>query len=294
MTYSWQGAAVAALPGADVPYRVHGDGQPLLLLDGAGAGPSTWTLQVPALVKAGYRVILAGYRGMASGSRSSAPFTLDDLVADAAGFIRYLGLGPTHVAGFSLGAMVAQELAAAQPDLVLSATLVATRARTDKFRMAMIDAAQAALTASIPVPYLAVCAAMQMLSPVTLADDSLAADWLNLLDRPQPDRDLVLAQHEVARLTDRRAVLGAVRSPCLVLSFADDVLAPPSLGAETARAIPDARFEVLAECGHLGMLEQPHAVTGAITRFLDAGARATDRNGLPRDAAAGQPGTGTR
>lgn len=251
---------------------VRGDGEPVVLVNGAGADASMWALQVPALLRAGFRVITFDYRELGPGD---PPYTLDDLVVDTGGLVEHLALGASHLIGFSLGALVAQEVALARPELVRSLALIATRARTDVFRSALIDAALSRLDEpeAIPTPYAATTLALQMLSPRTLGDEPVAADWLSLFGRSVDSDALpaLRAQYAAARIGDRRSALGAVTAPCLVLSFDDDVLAPPYLGREMAEAIPATSFRSLPDCGHLGLLERPGAVNEAVTSFLRLG-----------------------
>jgi len=58
----------------------------------------------------------------------------------------------------------------------------------------------------------------------------------------------------------------------LVIGFADDVLLPPHLAAEVAAALPNGRYLELPDAGHLGFIERPDPVNGAMLEFF-AGAR---------------------
>ncbi|NEB67029.1 alpha/beta hydrolase, partial [Streptomyces fulvissimus] len=81
--------------------------------------------QVPALRAAGYRVVTFDNRGIPPTDVCADGFTVDDMVADTAGLIEHLGLGPCRVVGTSLGAHVAQELCLARPELVSQVVLLA-------------------------------------------------------------------------------------------------------------------------------------------------------------------------
>ena len=56
---------------------------------------------------------------------------------------------------------------------------------------------------------------------------------------------------------------------CFVVTGEEDHYAPPDVAEAFARSLPaGTRFEVLRECGHLPMLEQPGAFSRLMTEFL--------------------------
>jgi pimeloyl-ACP methyl ester carboxylesterase len=59
-----------------------------------------------------------------------------------------------------------------------------------------------------------------------------------------------------------------IHQPVLVLCGAEDRLTPPRYSEFLASQIPNARLEVIAEAGHMVMLEQPHAVAAVLAKFL--------------------------
>ncbi len=257
-------------PGARLFYECHGQGEPVVLITGAAAKWTLWEAQIPPLVRAGYQVVVFDHRGTPPSSTPGTPFGLSDLVGDTAALIDQLGLAPCRLAGFSLGALIAQELAACQPDLVRAAALLATRARTDTFRAAQIQGIVDYLgqPATMPPTYHAAVTAMQMLSPATLAQDLVVRDWLDLFTFSPARGPGARAQHLATAIDDRREMLAGTLVACLVVSFADDLLAPPALGREAAEAIPDCRFVVVPHCGHLGLVEQPEAVSDLLLDFF--------------------------
>jgi pimeloyl-ACP methyl ester carboxylesterase len=68
----------------------------------------------------------------------------------------------------------------------------------------------------------------------------------------------------------------------LVLSGADDLLTPPEHSEEIVRRLPGAEQVLVADAGHLVMLEHPDVVTEAISGLLDRAARSLRRNGRRR------------
>jgi pimeloyl-ACP methyl ester carboxylesterase len=74
-------------------------------------------------------VILFNNAGISSSS-GEVPASIEEMAADAAAFIKALGLTHVDVLGFSLGGLVAQELALAEPKLVRRLVLVGTGPRS--------------------------------------------------------------------------------------------------------------------------------------------------------------------
>ena len=73
-------------------------------------------------------VILFNNTGVASTS-GLVPETIEQMAADAAGFIDALGLTTVDLAGHSMGGLVAQELAIQRPDLARRLLLIGTGPR---------------------------------------------------------------------------------------------------------------------------------------------------------------------
>ena len=67
---------------------------------------------------------------------------------------------------------------------------------------------------------------------------------------------------------DATAHLRRVFAPTLVISAADDTVAPPDRGQELADGIPDARLVVLDDCAHLASANQPAAFADAVLLHL--------------------------
>ncbi|MGV9451919.1 alpha/beta fold hydrolase [Streptomyces sp. NPDC003635] len=60
----------------------------------------------------------------------------------------------------------------------------------------------------------------------------------------------------------------ALRMPVLVVAGAEDFAAPPADAAALAAALPDGRLELLEDCGHFAMAEQPERFARAVAGLL--------------------------
>jgi pimeloyl-ACP methyl ester carboxylesterase len=262
----------ADVNGIKIAYDEAGSGEPVVLVMGIAATGRVWHLhQVPALVEAGYRVVTFDNRGV---SPAEPGFTIDDLVADTAGLIEHLGLGPCRLVGTSMGAQVVTELMLARPELVTASVLMATRGRQDRMRARMGAAERELLDSGVELPpkYEAIVRALQNLSPRTLRDDAAIGDWLDLFQfSPTVWTPGLRAQLDLDITGSRLDAYRAIEVPCLVIGFADDLRLPAYLAREVADAIPSAEYLEIADSGHYGYLERPDVVNDALVTFFAAG-----------------------
>ncbi|WP_282692111.1 alpha/beta fold hydrolase [Streptomyces sp. CC208A] len=248
-----------------------GTGEPVVLVMGAGGRGRAWHLhQLPALVEAGYRVITYDSRGVPPSDPGEAGFTVADLAADLAGLIEHLDAGPCRLVGTSLGAHVVEELLLTRPELATAAVLMATRGRDDHLRAAAARAELELLDSGISLPprYHAALQAIQNLSPHTLDDEVAVSDWLSVFEQSLSTGPGLRHQLAITPAPGRLAAYAEITTPCLVLAFADDLVTPPHLVAEVARAIPHATHRLVRHAGHYGYLERPEEVNRQILAFF--------------------------
>ncbi|HUB56414.1 MAG TPA: alpha/beta hydrolase [Mycobacterium sp.] len=255
----------------NLAYDDQGTGEPILLIAGRGGAGRTWHLyQVPAFLKAGYRVITFDNRGVGATANADG-FTAETMIADTAALIEKLGIGPVRIVGVSMGAFIAQELMVARPDLVSRAVLMATRGRLDKarefFRAAEDEFAAAGV--QLPVSYDAKIRLLESFSPKTLNNDEAVAEWIGMFNVwPIQLTPGLVRQGAISPQGNHLPAYRNITAPVLVLGFADDIVTPPHLGREVADAIPNGQYQQLADAGHLGFLERPEAVNAAMLQFF--------------------------
>src|SRR5688500_13489187 len=109
-----------------------GEGPDVLLIGGLGDTVEPWQFQLDDLGDR-YRMTAFDNRGAGRTAMPEWPVTVADMADDAAGVLRGLGVPAAHVAGFSGGSIIAQELALRYPELVRSLVLQSTFAVTDPY-----------------------------------------------------------------------------------------------------------------------------------------------------------------
>lgn len=261
---------LTAMSQSGIAYAIRGSGEPVLFIPPAGTSSAIWSYyQVPAVLSAGYRAITIDLPGTPPSKTLPKSYRLQDFTVDAIEFMEELGVPSCHVVGASLGAMIAQELAVARPNLVLSLALLGTRSRTDFFRKAIAHAAEERASVDGPVTQLdAVAQLTQLFSAKTLADDRVAADWHAVFSHFLPRGPGPAAQYRASVAADSTVRLADIQCPCLVVSFAEDLITPPALCREVASAIRGAELVEVSDAGHFGFLENPIMVNEILLNFL--------------------------
>ena len=80
--------------------------------------------------------------------------------------------------------------------------------------------------------------------------------------------DIILADLTAGAGFDRRADLGEIRIPALVLCGDEDRITPPEASRLLAAGLPEARLEMLEGAGHLVLVEKPGPVNRVILDFI--------------------------
>ena len=264
----------ATVNGVRLAYDVHGDGEPILMVCATGQPAFSWTLSVvPALNGAGYQVVTFDNRGVSPSEAPEGPYSVHGMADDAAALIEHLGIGPCRVAGYSLGAMITQELALARPDLVRAAVMMGTFGRQDYYRRALTKSWVEHDLSGIELPRFvdAVMAAPALFSPTTLCDDEAMALFIEggamMPPWSGPGR---LGQHQADAAYDNRLeALAGITVPSLVIGFELDMGTAVSLCREVADTIPGCGYVEIPGVGHGAMFEKPDEINKALIDFFE-------------------------
>ena len=243
------------------------DGVPIVLSHALGLDLAMWD-DLAAQLATTHPVLRYDHRGHGGSAVPPGPYSMDDLVGDAARVIGEWGRGPVVFIGLSMGGMVGQGLAIRYPEQVRALVLANTTSQYP-------EAAQGNWNQRI--------AAVQSQGLAGIADMVMeryfSADYrARHADTVAGFRRTVLRSDPAGYVAACRAVaavdwldqLAVVRCPTLVIAGAEDIGTPVELSQAIAQRIPGAELRVIDGVAHLSVVEQPQAFSSLVTRFIEA------------------------
>jgi 3-oxoadipate enol-lactonase len=227
---------------------------------------SMWEPQLAALT-ARYRVLRYDTRGHGGTDAPAGAYSLDQLAEDARALLKALGIVRTHWVGLSMGGMIGQTLALAQPGLFRSLALCDTSSRIPAEAKPLWD--QRISTAERH--------GMEPLVEPTIERWFTAAfrerggaelERVRRMIRSTDPRGYTGCCHAIAALdlTDR---LGAIRLPTLVIVGEEDMGTPVAASRTIQAQITGAELIILKSAAHLSNMERPAEFERALLAFLD-------------------------
>ena len=246
---------------------VQGRGAPVVLSHALGLDLHMWDGLAAALAPT-HELLRYDHRGHGGSAVPAGPYSMDDLVDDAARLIREWGRGPVVWVGLSMGGMVGQGVAIRHPGLLRGLVL----ANTAALYPAAAQSAWAQRISAVESGGLQAIADMVMeryFHPgFRAANPGVIAEARRSLLRTQA-AGYVAACHAVAAV-DWLDRLPQVACPTLVIAGKLDVGAPVAFSEAIAQRIAGAKLVVFDEASHLSVAEQPALFARAVREFLAA------------------------
>jgi pimeloyl-ACP methyl ester carboxylesterase len=260
-------------------YHVGGSGEPLLLLHGLGGSVANWVELIPDLVER-FRVIAVNFPGHAGSGRLPRGAGIGDFAAAAADVLEAEQAEPALVVGHSFGGQVALRLAHARPELVRGLLLASPAGITTTTRGARLTVV--ASTVIRPGRFVAPLRhryaahgwyRRAVFRPWFVSDAAsvTASGAYGLLDA-LPDHTDTLTAGRAMLADDPRLDLEAIACPVVLLWGARDSQLPLEDAFEYARRLR-ARLRLVADCGHLVIVERPRACLDALDDLTRSGSR---------------------
>jgi pimeloyl-ACP methyl ester carboxylesterase len=233
--------------GARIWYSAYGSGSPVILLHGGLGHSGNWGYQVPALVSAGYRVLLIDSRGHGRSTRDAQPYTYQLMASDVMAVMDALHLERAHLVGWSDGACVALILAHKSPGPVAGVFFFACNMDPSGVRgeIELTETVRRCLSRHV-----------KDYAQLSTTPDQFEAfsEAVGLMMRTQPN---YLAND-----------LAEINVPVAIVQSEHDEFIKREHAEYLTRSIPNARLVVLEGVSHLAPLQRPEQFNSAVLEFI--------------------------
>jgi pimeloyl-ACP methyl ester carboxylesterase len=267
---------VRAANGIDFAYRRTGNrgGTPLILANYFAANLDDWDPLIVDGLAADRDVIAFDYPGIGT-STGTTPATVAGFAVDCIAFVHALGLTTVDFLGFSLGGMVAQQIASSHPKTIRRMILCGTGPRGGE-KMTFDELSADELNDPV---------ALLMNAFFTSSDASQAAGhaYLDRLNRRAADRDTpVTTVGAAAQLhairdwgeipsTDRYAMLSTIRQPTLIVHGTKDIVVDSVNAVILEDNLSDATLLMLPDASHGAQSQHAEMFLATARLFLKNG-----------------------
>jgi pimeloyl-ACP methyl ester carboxylesterase len=233
--------------GARVWFASFGQGPAVLLMHGGMGNANNFGHQVPALIDAGYRVVVMDSRGQGRSSWDGAPFAYSQFAEDAFAILDQLDIDRVAVIGWSDGASAGLAMAKAAPERVAGVLHFACNVdASGTVPFVMTDTIGNCLTRHRK-DYAA-------LSPHPERFDEMS-EKLGVMQGSQPDYSA--------------ADLREISVPVMVLQADADEFIAADHARYIAREIPGAKYVEMAGVSHFAPVQRPGMFNEVVLGFLD-------------------------
>ncbi|HET7343363.1 MAG TPA: alpha/beta fold hydrolase [Methylomirabilota bacterium] len=254
---------------AEIYYEEAGAGEPLLLVPGLSGQGSFWAPQVEAF-RRDFRVIVHDHRGAGRSTHSPIKYSVEQMADDVLKLMDALGIASAHLVGHSTGGAIGQVIALDHPERLRSLVLSATWAGPDPYFRRLFESRKGVLLGQGLEAYLR--ASVLVLAPPDWVsrNDATIAELHRAQAASWPPAEIVASRIDAIVAFDRRARLGEIRVPSLVIVAQDDLVTPRFYSDELAKAVAGAAYVVLPGGGHYAPQIMAEAYNRAVGDFLRA------------------------
>lgn len=247
---------------------------PLLLLGYFNSNMDAWDPEVTNGLAADHEVILFDNAGVGA-SGGETPSTVIAMTQHCAAFCRALGVKAIHVVGFSLGGMIAQQLALDHLDLVQRLILLGTAPRGGE---GLTFTELSSEEQADPVAFL-----LGALFSPSEASQAAGRQYIKRLESRAKDRDLPVSRDSavgqlaairewgVVPAAGRYSTLNKITQPTLIVHGNKDIVVGPINALILAEHLPNAQLIVYSDSSHGAHFQHARTFLAHVKLFLSEG-----------------------
>lgn len=256
--------------GHEIYYEEHGQGMPLVLLNGIFMSCASWAAFLPAFAKHNHLVML-DLLDQGRSAKVDFEYTQELQVRLVAALFQHLGFKQANVMGISYGGEVAQQLAIQYPQYVKKLVLSNTAPNTSHWLREMGKAWEYAYKSYDGHQFFKTCVPI-VYSPQFYEESYAWASAREELFAKLFTPDVYDAFGRLTRSAethDVRQDLHKITAETLVISAEYDYVTPPYQQREIAAAIPGAGHVLIPSAGHAVMYEKPAEFASVVLGFVE-------------------------
>ncbi len=250
-------------------YEIHGEGEPLVLLNGIMMNTLSWAEHIP-LLKDHYQVIVYDMRDQGQSARLKEGYDSSIHAEDLKKLLDHLGISRTNLFGASYGGQVAMIFALKYPEMVERLVLANTCAHVDQYLRSMGDMWKRAARLYDGEAFFDL--ALIPIYSRTFYNEQY--DWLRnrrqvfkeYLTREWFDAFIRLASSNTH--WDIRKEISAIKHATLLIAAQEDIITPYGQMLEMNRMMENSRIVCVPETGHGAILEKIDTICALIKGFI--------------------------
>ena len=253
LTYS-----TVSVDDAQIAYRIYGKGEPLLMVMGFAGTMDLWDVEFIRELAKSNQVILFDNRGMGASSAGTQPISITRMADDSAGLLDALGYKKANVLGWSMGGLIAQELALNHSEKVRKLILMGTTCDNG--------------------PVVKTTQELMKMDTNTLLSHFFPKAWLKVhpdaiskLPHPENPQDIEIIKAQAAAMMNWQGTcsrLGSLNKDTLIISGMDDDILPEPLSVQLADKVHGAWLVRFKNATHWLMYQAPVSLAQTISTFI--------------------------
>jgi aminoacrylate hydrolase len=257
----------ASIGDAEIYYEESGRGEPLLLVPGLSGQGAFWSPQVADLSR-DFRVVIHDHRGAGQSTHSRITYSVEQMADDVLKLMDALRIETAHFVGHSTGGAIGQVIALDHPRRLRSLVLSATWAGPDPYFRRVFESRKEVLQTLGLEAYLRASALFLMPPAWVSANDRVLTEQHRAALAGAAPIEVMTSRIDAIVRHDRRARLGEIRVPTLVIVAQDDMITPRFYSDELASRVPGAKLVVLDGGGHFAPVAAADSYNRAVGGFL--------------------------
>jgi len=246
-------------------YSLEGEGPDLVLIHGVSDRLESWEGIVDRL-KGRYRILRYDLRGHGETDKPAGPYSLEDFADDLAELTATLGLTKFHLAGYSLGGLVAQRFTLKYPNKVDHLVLLSTVAGRNEAEKARVEERLRNVEQGNLDTHFESSIARWFTEEFIRDNPDLVRKYA--MQNEGTDQTGIRAAYRVLCTSDLIDELPWIEAPTLVVTGENDIGSNPRMAENMHRAIPGSSLKILPRLKHSILVEAPDTVAALVSEFI--------------------------